>query len=64
MLPRLMAMVSITTPVVVHSTSASTDDSTPKLPPVSQSGPFTVDLISPYWASLPETMPEKMADCV
>lgn len=32
--PRPCAMTSITTPVVVHSTSASTEDSTPNAPPV------------------------------
>lgn len=63
-LPRLAAMTNITMPVVVHKSSASTDDSTPKLPPVSQSGPLMVDRIRPCWASLPETTPEKTADCV
>lgn len=32
--PRRCAITSITMPVVVHSTSASTEDSTPKSPPV------------------------------
>lgn len=39
-LPRLTAITSITIPVVVHNSSASTDDSTPKRPPVSRSGPL------------------------
>ena len=32
--PRLTAMTNITIPVVVHRTSESTDDSTPKSPPL------------------------------
>jgi len=44
--------------------SASADGSTPKPPPVSSSGPLTVDRIHPDAASLPDTMPEKMTDCV
>jgi len=43
---------------------ATMEDSTPKLPPVRMSGPLTVDWMSPGAASLPETMPEKMADWV
>jgi hypothetical protein len=63
-LPCLTAITNITTPVAVHKNSAITDDSTPKLPPVSRSGPLTVDLIRPCAASLPETIPEKIADWV
>ena len=62
--PRFDAMTNITIPVVVHRSSASTDDSTPKLPPVKKSGPLMVDLTKPCEASFPETIPEKMADCV
>jgi hypothetical protein len=62
--PRRAAITSITMPVVVHRTSASTEDSTPNWPPVSRSGPLTVDRIRPSLASLPETMLEKMADWV
>ena len=62
--PRLVASTSITMAVLVHSSSASTDDSRPKLPPVNQSSPRMVDRIRPCWGALPETMPEKTADCV
>ena len=62
--PRFPAMTNIATPVVVQRISASTDDSTPKLPPVSQSGPLIVDLTRPCEAPFPGTTLEKMADCV
>lgn len=39
MWPRRMAITSITTPVRVHRTSANTDCSMPKVPPVKKLGP-------------------------
>jgi membrane protease YdiL (CAAX protease family) len=62
--PRRTALTSSTTPVVVHSRKAMTEDSTPKVPPVSTAGPSMTGLMRPGSASVPETMPEKTPDWV
>jgi hypothetical protein len=64
MFPRRTAIYSITKPVVVQSRNAITEDSRPKLPPVRTSGPLMLDRIKPAAGAVPETIPEKIADCV
>ena len=62
--PRFTAMISRTTPVAVQTAKAMTEDSRPKAPPVRISGPLMLERIRPGSATPPETMPEKIADCV
>ena len=57
-------MTSRTNPVAVQSAKAITEDSSPKVPPVSTAGPLMLDRIRPGSVTPPETMPEKMADWV
>ena len=57
-------MTSRIKPVIVQSANASTEDSRPKLPPVNIAGPLMFDLINPGSLTPPDTIPEKMADCV
>jgi hypothetical protein len=58
MWPRRFAATTIQTATPAHTRRATTEASTPKLPPVSQSGPCRVDLKKPFGGALPETMPE------
>jgi len=58
MWPRRTAPTSMSTPAVLPTSSATGEASRPKLPPVSQSGPSTLDTHKPVGGALPETMPE------
>ena len=63
--PRRMATAIIATPTAEQMTSATTDASTPKDPPVSQSGPSIDDRTSPgVGASFPDTIPDQTVPCV
>jgi hypothetical protein len=62
--PSRTAMITMITPVVVHSTNAGSEASRPKFPPVSSSGPLSVAFNTPCETPLPDTLPEKIESCV
>jgi carboxypeptidase C (cathepsin A) len=64
MWPRRFAARMIQMETLPHTSKGTADPSTPKLPPVSQSGPCRVDLKKPLGGALPETMPEYTEPCV
>lgn len=60
MVPRRTASISKTSPPTVHRAKATTDDSTPNLPPVNRSGPDSTGDSKPGGIALPDTAPEKI----
>ena len=62
--PRRIAFTSRIAPAVVQSRKGTSEDSSPKAPPVKNSGPSIADWISPGSLAAPDTAPEKIPDCV